>query len=71
LSQEESWFDCGSPEGMLSAGATVRDLMTGGRGYPGYIEKAALDRSFITEDQFRQLCDQMPSSAYRDNLLRR
>ncbi|MDF1544057.1 MAG: sugar phosphate nucleotidyltransferase [bacterium] len=69
LEPEEFWFDCGSPDGLLSASKKAREMIREQNLLLGYIERAALEQSMIDEQEFRNLLDNIPLSTYKENLL--
>ena len=68
IPDQSSWFDCGTTDGLLEAGAYLQSSFRLGKTTPGYIEQSALKQGFIDPQQFEHLLNEMPDSAYHNNL---
>lgn len=62
------WLDAGSPDSMLDAANTVRDLQQKGR-YVGCVEELAWREGWITPSQLRRLGEELDMTAYGQYLL--
>ncbi|UCG62762.1 MAG: glucose-1-phosphate thymidylyltransferase RfbA [Candidatus Zixiibacteriota bacterium] len=71
LGGDTTWFDTGTAESMARAGNYIASLEKSTGHKVGCLEEIAYNRGFITEREFRELADLMPTCEYRDYLLRR
>ena len=68
LRDSAAWFDTGTADAMFEAAMFVKSIQSRTGNMIGCIEEIAYRKGFITEDEFFQLVNKMPTSQYRKYL---